>query len=83
MQFTYFHLMPWTDLKEAPTQWPARNAPFDGARGTELYTAYIDSMAYAEECGFDWVAANEHHYSPYSLMAVSYTHLTLPTNREV
>ena len=69
MQFTYFHLMPWTDLEEAPTQWPARNAPFDAERGTELYTNYIDSMAYAEECGFDWVAANEHHFSPYSLMA--------------
>jgi alkanesulfonate monooxygenase SsuD/methylene tetrahydromethanopterin reductase-like flavin-dependent oxidoreductase (luciferase family) len=69
MQFTYFHLMPWTDLEEAPTQWPARNAPFDAERGTELYTTYINSMAYAEECGFDWVAANEHHFSPYSLMA--------------
>ena len=69
MQFTYFHLMPWTDLEEAPTQWPARNAPFDAERGTELYTNYINSMAYAEECGFDWVAANEHHFSPYSLMA--------------
>ena len=69
MQFTFFHLMPWTDLKEAPTQWPARNAPFDGERGTELYNSYIDTMAYAEDCGFDWVGANEHHYSPYSLMA--------------
>jgi len=69
MQFTFFHLMPWTDLTEPPTQWPARNAPFDGERGTELYGNYIDAMAYAEQCGFDWVAANEHHFSPYSLMA--------------
>jgi alkanesulfonate monooxygenase SsuD/methylene tetrahydromethanopterin reductase-like flavin-dependent oxidoreductase (luciferase family) len=61
--------MPWTDLTEPPTQWPARNAPFDGERGTELYGNYIDAMAYAEQCGFDWVAANEHHFSPYSLMA--------------
>jgi len=69
MKFTFFHLMPWTDLTEPPTQWPARNAPFSGERGTELYKNYIDAMAYAEECGFDWVAANEHHFSPYSLMA--------------
>ena len=61
--------MPWTDLTEAPTEWPAPNAAFNGERGTELYDAYISAMAYAEECGFDWVAANEHHYSPYSLMA--------------
>ena len=69
MKFSFFHLMPWTDLTEAPTEWPAPNAPFNGERGTELYDAYISAMAYAEDCGFDWVAANEHHYSPYSLMA--------------
>jgi len=69
MQFSFFHLMPWTDLAEPPTEWPAPNAPFDPARGTELYGSYIDTMAYAEQCGFDWVAANEHHFSPYSLMA--------------
>jgi alkanesulfonate monooxygenase SsuD/methylene tetrahydromethanopterin reductase-like flavin-dependent oxidoreductase (luciferase family) len=69
MQFTFFHLMPWPDLTEAPTEWPAPNASFDGERGTELYESYISTMAYAEQCGFDWVAANEHHFSPYSLMA--------------
>jgi alkanesulfonate monooxygenase SsuD/methylene tetrahydromethanopterin reductase-like flavin-dependent oxidoreductase (luciferase family) len=26
-------------------------------------------MAYAEECGFDWIGCNEHHFSPYGLMA--------------
>ena len=69
MQFTFFHLMPWPDLTEPPTEWPARNAMFDGERGTELYENYISTMAYAEQCGFDWVGANEHHFSPYSLMA--------------
>jgi len=69
MKFSFFHLMPWTDLTDAPTEWPAPNSPFNGERGTELYGAYISAMAHAEECGFDWVAANEHHYSPYSLMA--------------
>ena len=26
-------------------------------------------MAYAEHCGFDLVGCNEHHFSPYGLMA--------------
>ena len=26
-------------------------------------------MVFAEACGFDWVGCNEHHFSPYSLMA--------------
>jgi alkanesulfonate monooxygenase SsuD/methylene tetrahydromethanopterin reductase-like flavin-dependent oxidoreductase (luciferase family) len=69
MKFSYFHLMPWTDLDEAPSQWPASNRSFDAARGKELYDAYIDTMAFAEDCGFEWVGCNEHHFSPYGLMA--------------
>ena len=69
MQFSFFHLMPWTGLAEAPSEWPAPNAGFDGERGTQLYETYISTMAHAEACGFDWVGANEHHYSPYSIMS--------------
>lgn len=69
MKFSYFHLMPWTDLKEAPTEWPAGNSGFVPERGKEMYDAYIDSMVFAETCGFDWVGCNEHHFSPYGLMA--------------
>ena len=69
MKFSYFHLMPWTELTEAPEQWPVSNSLFKPERGKELYDAYIDTMAYAEECGFDWVGCNEHHFSPYGLMA--------------
>ncbi|HEY7458477.1 MAG TPA: LLM class flavin-dependent oxidoreductase [Xanthobacteraceae bacterium] len=69
MKFSYFHLMPWTELDEAPQQWPASNKTFDPARGKELYDSYIDTMAFAEQCGFDWVGCNEHHFSPYGLMA--------------
>jgi len=69
MKFSYFHLMPWTELDKAPQQWPASNQTFDPARGKELYDSYIDTMAFAEECGFDWVGCNEHHFSPYGLMA--------------
>src|SRR6185503_13449285 len=69
MKFSYFHLMPWTDLTEAPAQWPAGNAAFVPERGKELYDNYIHTMAFAEQCGFDWVGCNEHHFSPYGLMA--------------
>ena len=69
MKFSFFHLMPWTHLTETPTEWPARNASFDPAKGKALYDAYLDTMTFAEQCGFDWVGANEHHFSPYSLMA--------------
>jgi alkanesulfonate monooxygenase SsuD/methylene tetrahydromethanopterin reductase-like flavin-dependent oxidoreductase (luciferase family) len=69
MKFSFFHLMPWTDLTEPPAQWPVANASFDPARGKELYDTYLDTMAFAESCGFDWVGCNEHHFSPYGLMA--------------
>jgi len=69
MKFSYFHLMPWTDLTEAPAQWPAGNAAFVPKRGKELYDNSIHTMAFAEQCGFDWVGCNEHHFSPYGLMA--------------
>ena len=54
---------------EAPAQWPASNAAFVPERGKELYDNYIHTMAFAEQCGFDWVGCNEHHFSPYGLMA--------------
>src|SRR6266581_4342435 len=69
MKFSYFHLMPWPDLDEAPAQWPASNSAFKPERGKELYDSYIDTMVFAEQCGFDWVGCNEHHFSPYGLMA--------------
>jgi alkanesulfonate monooxygenase SsuD/methylene tetrahydromethanopterin reductase-like flavin-dependent oxidoreductase (luciferase family) len=69
MKFSFFHLMPWTELTEPPAQWPVANAAFDPARGKELYDRYLDTMAFAEPCGFEWVGCNEHHFSPYGLMA--------------
>ena len=69
MKFSFFHLMPWTELTEAPEEWPTPNESYDPIKGKELYDRYLGTMARAEHCGFDWVAANEHHFSPYSLMA--------------
>jgi alkanesulfonate monooxygenase SsuD/methylene tetrahydromethanopterin reductase-like flavin-dependent oxidoreductase (luciferase family) len=69
MKFSFFHLMPWTDLEEPPTEWPVSNRGFKPERAKELYDTYTEAMTYAEDCGFDWVGCNEHHYSPYGLMA--------------
>ena len=69
MLFNYFHLMPWPYCEEPPTSWPVSNKTFDAAKAQELYKTYIDVMVFAEECGFDWVGCNEHHFSPYGLMS--------------
>ena len=69
MKFSYFHLMPWTEDAGPGNIWPVPNRHFDPRKGTDLYNLYLDNMAYAEQCGFDWVSCNEHHFSPYGLMA--------------
>jgi alkanesulfonate monooxygenase SsuD/methylene tetrahydromethanopterin reductase-like flavin-dependent oxidoreductase (luciferase family) len=69
MRFVYFNLMPWTEGNETTEDWPVANKRYDPVRGTEVYREYIDNMAYAEECGFDFVGCNEHHMSPFGLQA--------------
>jgi len=61
--------MPFTGVKEITPEWPTPNRMFDSARAHELYRDYVETMVYAERCGFDWVGCNEHHFSPYGLMA--------------
>ena len=55
------------------------NSFFDPEKAHVLYNQYHEEYIAADELGFDGIMTNEHH-SSYS---VSYTHLTLPTNREV
>jgi alkanesulfonate monooxygenase SsuD/methylene tetrahydromethanopterin reductase-like flavin-dependent oxidoreductase (luciferase family) len=69
VKFSFFHLMPYTGLAEAPGDWPVPNRDFDPEKARALYREYIDTMVYAEQCGFDWIGCNEHHFSPYGLMA--------------
>ncbi len=69
MKFSFFHLMPYTGLEDAPSDWPVANRVFDPETARKLYRTYIETMIYAETCGFDWVGCNEHHFSPYGLMA--------------
>ncbi len=60
--------MPWPDYPEPPKTYPTPNRDYDPHRGHDLYREYIDTMVFAEACGFDWVGCNEHHFSPYGLM---------------
>ncbi len=75
MKFSYFHLMPYTDLAmedytgaNAPG-WPFTNRDQDPHKVQQMYRTYVDDMVHAESCGFDWVGCNEHHYTPYGMMA--------------
>ena len=69
MKFVYFNLMPYTDLTETGTDWPVANRRWDSERGQKFYRDYIENLTYAEACGFDYAGVNEHHMSPYGLMA--------------
>lgn len=69
MKFNFFHLMPYPDYDKVPHEWPVSTHEIDSHRIHDLYKEYVDEMADAEDYGFDWVGCNEHHYSPYGLMA--------------
>ena len=74
MKFFFFHLMSWPYLPEDferthDSAWVwVPNSLFDPKRGPDLYREYIDTLAYADELGFDGVCVNEHHQTAYGLM---------------
>src|SRR5258708_16896071 len=61
--------MPYTHLELESHDWPFPNRYFDPAKASALYRTYVESMIHADACGFDWVGCNEHHFSPYGMMA--------------
>jgi alkanesulfonate monooxygenase SsuD/methylene tetrahydromethanopterin reductase-like flavin-dependent oxidoreductase (luciferase family) len=74
VQYFFFHLMPWPYL---PDDFDAQydsdwiwlpNELYDPAKGHDLYREYINTLAYAEELGFDGICVNEHHQNAYGLM---------------
>lgn len=69
MKFSFFHLMPYTHLAQVTQSWPVPNREFDAVKANEHFRTYVEQMIYAEQCGFDWVGCNEHHFSPYGMMA--------------
>jgi alkanesulfonate monooxygenase SsuD/methylene tetrahydromethanopterin reductase-like flavin-dependent oxidoreductase (luciferase family) len=44
------------------------NSLYDPVRGHDLYREYINTLALADELGFDGVCVNEHHQNAYGLM---------------
>src|SRR5436853_1176805 len=74
MKFFFFHLMSWPHLPadfdethDSALVW-VPNSLYDPAKGAELYNEYIDTLALAEELGFDGICVNEHHQTAYGLM---------------
>jgi alkanesulfonate monooxygenase SsuD/methylene tetrahydromethanopterin reductase-like flavin-dependent oxidoreductase (luciferase family) len=74
MQYYFFHLMSWPflpgdfdDKYDSAWVW-LPNTLYDPVRGHDLYKEYINTLAYAEELGFDGICVNEHHQNAYGLM---------------
>jgi len=74
LQYFFFHLMGWPYL---PEDFEARydsawiwlpNQLYDPVKGQDLYREYINTLAYADELGFDGICVNEHHQNAYGLM---------------
>jgi alkanesulfonate monooxygenase SsuD/methylene tetrahydromethanopterin reductase-like flavin-dependent oxidoreductase (luciferase family) len=74
MKFTWFHLMPYrwlpADFREKyHSVWvDLPNGLYDPEKGHDLYNEYLDQLEYAEQCGFDAIAVNEHHQNAYGMM---------------
>ena len=74
MKFYFFHLMSWPFLpddfaEKHDSAWVwVPNSLFDPALGPDLYREYLDTLAYADELGFDGICVNEHHQTAYGLM---------------
>jgi alkanesulfonate monooxygenase SsuD/methylene tetrahydromethanopterin reductase-like flavin-dependent oxidoreductase (luciferase family) len=74
MRYYFFHLMSWPYLpanfaEEYDSAWIwVPNQLYDPVKGHDLYQNYIDTLAYADELGFDGICVNEHHQNAYGLM---------------
>jgi alkanesulfonate monooxygenase SsuD/methylene tetrahydromethanopterin reductase-like flavin-dependent oxidoreductase (luciferase family) len=74
MKYFFFHLMSWPHLPadfdqthDSAWVWLS-NSLYDPVKGHDLYREYINTLAYAEELGFDGICVNEHHQNAYGLM---------------
>ena len=74
MKYFFFHLMQWPYLPEDfdakyDSAWVwLPNSLYDPVKGHDLYREYINTLALAEELGFDGICVNEHHQNAYGLM---------------
>ncbi|HTK64122.1 MAG TPA: LLM class flavin-dependent oxidoreductase [Pseudonocardia sp.] len=68
MQFYSMTFMPWPHLPEdyGGSAWVVcPNDNYDPVLGTDTYRGYLDLLVQADELGFDGIALNEHHQTPY------------------
>ncbi len=74
MKYFFFHLMSWPHLpadfaEKYDSAWVwLPNTLYDPVKGRDLYAEYIDTLALADELGFDGICVNEHHQNAYGLM---------------
>jgi len=74
MKVTMFHLMPYPPLPDEviaarDSYWVTMpNTYYDPKVGHETYNHYLDELELCDELGFDGVAVNEHHQTPYGMM---------------
>jgi alkanesulfonate monooxygenase SsuD/methylene tetrahydromethanopterin reductase-like flavin-dependent oxidoreductase (luciferase family) len=74
VRFNFFHFFPYVPLpadhKKYGSLWvDFSNSHYDPAVGHELYQRYIGELVRADKLGFDGMAINEHHNTPYSMNA--------------
>ncbi len=60
----------WGRMGRRLTDLDTSNEEFDPRLGADLYNRYLDEKLYAEEMGFDALALNEHHSTPFSMGSV-------------
>jgi len=74
MQVLNFHLMPYPPIPGNPydkydSAWITfPNSYFDEKTAHATYQRYLDELELCDELGFDGVAVNEHHQTPYCMM---------------
>ena len=75
MMIMYFSERPYIGLPEDEVVrrrsfFGLPNTYLDANHGAQLLNEYIDEKVYAEELGFDALALNEHHGTPFCMVAV-------------
>ncbi len=72
MQVLNFHLFPYPPLPDelyAKSAWVTlSNTHYDEKVGHATYNLYLDQLELCDQLGFDGVAVNEHHQTPYCIM---------------
>jgi alkanesulfonate monooxygenase SsuD/methylene tetrahydromethanopterin reductase-like flavin-dependent oxidoreductase (luciferase family) len=72
MRVLNFHLFPYPPLPDevyAKSAWVTlSNAHYDEKVGHATYNLYLDQLELCDQLGFDGVAVNEHHQTPYCIM---------------